>query len=318
MPDYRSRQKSLWSKGRFLVTDRKDIFYYTGAMPTSSAYLLVSKGSVRLFATTVDNHLTSAKAEVVFVDKTESMAKFLKGRLGLDYSMPAWKLIKLKKIAKDAQFYDASKKIKEPRSVKDSWEIDRIKSAIRLAGRIQDSLDPWGKSEMEVALDIEIALLQSGSWKAFPVIVSSGKNSHIIHHTPGRDIVKADPTLVDMGAIIDGYHSDRTRVFLRGPTARQKAILEDVRQMQSSIIDFIEPGKSFKEVQVFWESLMKKKRYKVMHSFGHGIGLDIHEPLDIIVKGSVLTVEPGVYSRIHGGFRIEDVVAVGKAKAHIL
>lgn len=52
------------------------------------------------------------------------------------------------------------------------------------------------------------------------------------------------------------------------------------------------------------------------HGTGHGIGLDVHEPplLDVnglpLVVGDVLTIEPGLYCKAHGGVRVEDMVAV--------
>jgi Xaa-Pro aminopeptidase len=52
------------------------------------------------------------------------------------------------------------------------------------------------------------------------------------------------------------------------------------------------------------------------HGTGHGIGLDVHEPplLDMkgpgLLAGEVLTVEPGLYRRDAGGVRIEDMVVV--------
>ena len=54
-----------------------------------------------------------------------------------------------------------------------------------------------------------------------------------------------------------------------------------------------------------------------MHSTGHGLGLEIHEPPRIGKKektpletGMAITIEPGVYVEGFGGIRIEDTVAV--------
>jgi Xaa-Pro aminopeptidase len=54
----------------------------------------------------------------------------------------------------------------------------------------------------------------------------------------------------------------------------------------------------------------------IAHGTGHGIGLEVHEPPLLAMKGpalvvgDVLTVEPGLYAIGIGGIRIEDMVAV--------
>jgi Xaa-Pro aminopeptidase len=52
------------------------------------------------------------------------------------------------------------------------------------------------------------------------------------------------------------------------------------------------------------------------HGTGHGVGLQVHEPplLDMrgpeLVAGDVLTIEPGLYCLKYGGVRVEDMVVV--------
>jgi Xaa-Pro aminopeptidase len=54
----------------------------------------------------------------------------------------------------------------------------------------------------------------------------------------------------------------------------------------------------------------------ITHGTGHGLGLDVHEPplLDLkgpeLLVGDVVTIEPGLYRRDLGGVRVEDVVVV--------
>ncbi|TEU14782.1 MAG: M24 family metallopeptidase, partial [Hadesarchaea archaeon] len=61
------------------------------------------------------------------------------------------------------------------------------------------------------------------------------------------------------------------------------------------------------------------------HGMGHGVGTEIHEPpglapdsKDILRKGMVITVEPGIYVPRLGGARWEDMVLVTKGKCKLL
>jgi Xaa-Pro aminopeptidase len=54
----------------------------------------------------------------------------------------------------------------------------------------------------------------------------------------------------------------------------------------------------------------------IQHGTGHGIGLEIHEPILLdegsgpLLEGEVFTVEPGLYGRQDGGVRVEDMLVV--------
>ena len=73
------------------------------------------------------------------------------------------------------------------------------------------------------------------------------------------------------------------------------------------------------------EIIKKELKQNMVHSLGHGLGIDVHDYPDgmsekskwRLEEGMVLTVEPGYYGN-RFGIRIEDDVAVSKNSPKLL
>ena len=210
------------------------------------------------------------------------------------------------------------------RNTKDDSELAALEQAAIATDEVFASIVPLvapGISEAELARIISSRLLAVGDGLAFDVIVASGPNAARPHHRPGSRVLEADePVIVDMGCRIGGYCGDLTRTLFTGhPDPRYVEIYCAVLDAQVATKAAIKSGASVADVaRAADESLQSAGLGDyILHSVGHGLGLEIHETPsvrkeldDLLEENSVLTVEPGVYIAGWGGVRIEDVVVV--------
>ena len=125
---------------------------------------------------------------------------------------------------------------------------------------------------------------------------------------------------MDFGALMGGYHSDMTRTVAFGePSGELRDVYEVVGRAQQAGIDAIREGVTGGAVDEASRGVIREAGFDraFKHGLGHGVGLQIHEGpslrrggTDVLPKGAVVTVEPGIYLDGVGGVRIEDMVEV--------
>lgn len=217
------------------------------------------------------------------------------------------------------------KQIIKLRTAKTKEEVKKIKEAQKLTDEgyhhISEYIKP-GMTEKEIAIELERKLLLLGSeGKAFDFIVVSGPRTAVPHGKPtDKEIKKGELVTLDFGVKIDGYCSDMTRTVPVGPmNNRQKEIYNIVLESQNIAINALKVGRIGWEIDKIARDYITSNSYGdyFTHSLGHGVGLDIHEyprlssrSEDLIVSGSVVTVEPGIYIPNEFGVRIEDMILV--------
>jgi Xaa-Pro aminopeptidase len=149
-------------------------------------------------------------------------------------------------------------------------------------------------------------------------------------HYRGEGQIRANaPVIIDIfpRGRVSRYHGDLTRTIVVGEVPEQvKRMHQVVLQALDAAIAMIRPGVTGRAVNDEVCRVLKEggfgAAYKgfepapgmpsMIHSTGHGVGLDVHElpnlrPTDVpLVEGDVVTVEPGLYLEGLGGVRVED------------
>lgn len=222
-------------------------------------------------------------------------------------------------------FQETEKMIEKQRMIKDEEEIEKIRKACKLTDDCFEHLTKFikvGQTEKEIALEIEKYFRLNGAEAvSFEPIVASGKNSSKPHAVPtDKKIDLGDVITLDFGCKYKGYCSDMTRTIFVGYIPEQvKKVYDLVLKNQLQTKKMIKEGESIKLLSKMVENDFELNGYDLIHSLGHGVGLDIHEYPYIHSKNDnhlkekmVITNEPGIYIPGKFGVRIEDTVLVGK------
>ena len=229
--------------------------------------------------------------------------------------------------------------VEQLRGRKSAAELTLIRNAVDITVRAHSQVIPTvkpGLNEFELQALIEYTFRRNGADRpSFSSIVGSGPNSTTLHYNANDRFMGAtDLVVMDIGASFHGYAADVTRTVpvsgLFSP--EQRAVYQIVRDAQSAAerqatvgnparlmseaangvitagltrLGLIEsPGAMYDCVGGAVPRQCEQFRLYYMHGLGHGIGLEVHDPeqFDVtgtIQPGSAFTIEPGIYVREH-------------------
>jgi len=176
---------------------------------------------------------------------------------------------------------------------------------------------------------IDIHLLTNGYENPESIIACGAQGADC--HDHGHGVLRTgEPVIVDIFPRNRKtlYNGDMTRTVVHG------AIPPEIARMHAAVvaakrdaIAAVRPGVTGQAVHEATLAALTRHGYAagqpaqqgvavISHGTGHGIGLEVHEPPLLAMKGpalvagDVLTVEPGLYALGLGGIRVEDMVAV--------
>ena len=183
--------------------------------------------------------------------------------------------------------------------------------------RIREGMTPSDINDLYVAAvsalgaQTDGGLILLGEASAYPH--GSGKPQHVR---------KGEVVLLDCGCGVHGYQSDISRTFVFGapPTAEQRKVWTQMRRGQDIAMAAAKVGAPAGSVddavRRAYESWGYGPGYKLpgtSHRTGHGIGMEGHEPVNLVhgettplAPGMCFSNEPGIYLPGKFGIRLED------------
>lgn len=166
-------------------------------------------------------------------------------------------------------------------------------------------------ASLKLGADEADGLILLGEASAYPH--GSGKPQHV---------KRGEIVLLDCGCSVHGYQSDISRTFVFGaaPSAEQRKVWEQMRRGQDIAFAAakigVPAGSVDDAVRSAYESWGYGPGYKLpglSHRTGHGIGMEGHEPVNLVhgemtplAAGMCFSNEPGIYIPGKFGVRLED------------
>ena len=309
---YASGFHSAGTDGMALVT-RQGNYYFTDSRYTEAASRVVRDAAVeevgrgRGYLTLIREVLQrDGVARMGFDDAAMTVRDYNRYREGLP-----------------CELAPAAELLEKLRAQKDPEELEIMIAAQRIAERaLAEALNDIrpGVTEKEIAARIQYLMLHYGAEdKSFDPIVVSGPNGSLPHGVPSdRPIQAGEFVTIDMGCVYHGYCSDMTRTVAVGHvTEEMEQVYDTVLRAQLAGIAAARAGATGAEVDGAARQVITDAGYGPYfgHSFGHGVGVEIHESPNAtpgndqpLPERAVISAEPGIYLPGKLGVRIEDVL----------
>ncbi len=236
------------------------------------------------------------------------------------------------------------------RRLKDAEEIEHLRHAQKVTGEAMTfacraiasaTPDRDGVLQHEgapltserVRAMITAFLLERHFSNAHDSIVATAPHVADCHHYGTGPLRTGLPVIVDIFPMDNAtrYNGDMTRTVVNGtPSDEARKMHAAVAEAKAAGCAALRPGTTGEAVHLATIAVIEKHGFDLVrgdipkdvpkpfmsHGTGHGIGLEVHEPILLdhgggeIFENELFTVEPALYSPVLGGVRIEDMVLV--------
>ena len=235
-----------------------------------------------------------------------------------------WIEDRLKKQLPGAPIVSANPVVRSLRMIKSATELALMQAAndIMLASlRYAGERTRFGMTPVEI--DAMIASVHKQMGSAYDGgLVLIGEATAYPHGSKQPHVVQqGDVVLLDCTSSVHGYQADISRTYVVGdPTAEQRKLWDQVHRGQQIAIQTAKVGlpagavdDAVRRVYESWGFGPGYRLPGLSHRTGHGIGMEVHEPVYLVhgettplAPGMCFSDEPGLYIPGKFGVRLED------------
>jgi Xaa-Pro dipeptidase len=268
-------------------------------------------------------------------DPLQTVAGILRDRkvvapIGIEETVRYFAIDGLMRVMPHVEIKSGAAVVRGCRLVKSAPELALMKKAADItiaayrhtAPRIKRGMTP-----KDIAAIMDSAHEALGAQPEFALILL-GEASAYPHGSGQPQAVRdGEVVLMDCGCTVEGYQSDISRTFVFGAAnAEQRKVWKQMREGQQIAIETarvgVAAGSVDDAVRAQYEKWGYGPGYKLpgtSHRTGHGIGLDGHEPVNLVhgettplAPGMCFSNEPGIYLPGKFGIRLEDCFHMGE------
>jgi Xaa-Pro dipeptidase len=263
-------------------------------------------------------------------DPLAVVAGFLKDRklagrpIGIEETVRYFAVNGLARVLPEAKIVSANPVVRGCRMIKTAPEL----ALMQVATEVTIAAYRWtfpriekGMKPAEIGALMDAATRKLGGDPEFSLILIGGAAAYPHGSREPQIVADGQVVLMDCGCTVQGYQSDVSRTFVFGTaSAEQRTVWDHVRQGQATAFAAakigVPAGQVDDAVRRYYASLGYGPGYRLpglSHRTGHGIGLDGHEPVNLVhgettplAPGMCFSDEPGLYLPGKFGVRIED------------
>jgi Xaa-Pro dipeptidase len=268
-------------------------------------------------------------------DPLKTVAGILEDRkvrdpVGIEETVRYFAIDGLMRAMPDVQIMSGAAVVRGCRMVKSPTEIRLMQKASDVtiaayryaAPRIEKGMKP-----SDIGALMKAAHEGYGAEHEFALILLGEASAYPHGSDKPQSVREGEVVLMDCGCSVQGYQSDISRTFVFGAaTPEQRKVWEQMRQGQQLAIETAKVGVAAgavdDAVRAQYEKWGYGPGYKLpgtSHRTGHGIGLDGHEPVNLVhgettplAEGMCFSNEPGIYLPGKFGIRLEDCFHMGE------